>query len=157
MKGASVFSYFIKIKRHTIRQYLKNSIFCRVGWFSSILLLAFLFNFFLMYVASRIMHQDDFGILYVAITISNILFSGSSILNIFFTRQVTKAYHAYGTNAVNVLGRQIEYSLIRWGFLIATVVFMVFYGLGSHMGVKSATLMLLICIDVYIAYIADSA
>jgi hypothetical protein len=116
---------------------------------------AFAANLLLYYVAAELLSPEPFGLLYVAITISNVLYSGSFILNIFFTRHLTFIDNTASASAVYAARRPIMLLVVRYGALAALACILVLYGLGTKLGVQSWPIIILIVLDAYSAYVID--
>jgi hypothetical protein len=116
---------------------------------------AFATNLLLYYLAAQLLSSEAFGLFYVAITVSNVLYSGSFVLNIFFTRHLTSLINTTSVAAAYAARRPIRLVIIRYGALAAFACIVVLFGLGRELGVQSWSIIILIVLDAYIAYILD--
>lgn len=116
---------------------------------------AFLANLFVYYFATRILSAQNFGIFYVANTLSNVLFSGSTLLHITYTRHLVQVGQEHDHSSVIATMYKIQRSIAIWGTLISLILFISLLGIGQSIGVKSTLLVFLIIIDTYISYLAD--
>jgi hypothetical protein len=116
---------------------------------------AFAANLLLYYVAAKLLPAESFGLLYVAITISNVLYSGSFVLNLFFTRHLTFILNTASAAAVYVARRPIRRLVLRYGAAAALACILVLYGLGTQLGVQSWPIIILIVLDAFSAYVID--
>jgi hypothetical protein len=116
---------------------------------------AFAANLLLYYVAADLLAPEPFGLLYVAITISNVLYSGSFILNIFFTRHLTLIANTASASAAYAARRPIQSVVVRYGAAAAFACILVMYALGKELGVQSWPIIILIVLDAYSAYVID--
>ena len=76
---------------------------------------AFAINFALYYVAAALLPAEGFGLFYIAVTTANVLYSGSFVLNIFFTRYLVSVVHAAGESAAYAARGHIQSLVFRWG------------------------------------------
>jgi hypothetical protein len=116
---------------------------------------AFAANLLLYYVATELLAPEPFGLFYVAVTISNVLYSGSFVLNIFFTRHLTFVINTTSASAAYAARRPIQRLVVRYGALAALACILVLYGLGKQLGVQSWPIIVLIVLDAYSAYVID--
>jgi O-antigen/teichoic acid export membrane protein len=116
---------------------------------------AFAANLLLYYVAAEWLAPEPFGLLYVAITISNVLYSGSFVLNIFFTRHLTFIINATSASAVYAARRPIQRLVVGYGAFAALACILVLCAVGRKLGVQSWPIIILIVLDAYSAYIID--
>jgi O-antigen/teichoic acid export membrane protein len=116
---------------------------------------AFAVNLLLYYVAAELLAPEPFGLLYVAITISNVLYSGSFVLNIFFTRHLTFIVNTTSASAAYAARRPIQLLVARYGAFAALACVLILYGLGHELGVQSWPIIILIVLDAYAAYVID--
>jgi O-antigen/teichoic acid export membrane protein len=116
---------------------------------------AFAANMLVHYGAAALLEPDQFGVFYVAITISNVLSSGSLVLNMVFTRYLVSAELQGGTRATLVgLGR-LERVVVGWGALGAAATYVALWAFGHRVGMQSNLILLLVILDVYTAYFTD--
>lgn len=116
---------------------------------------AFAINFILYYVAAALLSPENFGLIYIAFTISNVLFSGSFVLNIFFTRYFISAIEIAGESAAYIARRRVRALIVRWGALAALACVLVLLGFGRWVGIKSWPIVILIVLDTYSSYVID--
>lgn len=115
---------------------------------------AFLANLLVYYFTARILPPENFGLFYVAVTIGNVAFSGSLVLNIFFTRYLSRFSESDLAGAIAAM-RKIQRVVAFWGSLTAAAVFVLLIGLAKLLGTQSPLLIALIVIDTYVSYLAD--
>jgi hypothetical protein len=116
---------------------------------------AFAANLLLYYLAAKLLTPEPFGLFYVAVTISNVLYAGSFVLNIFFTRHLTFIVNTVSASAAYAARRPIRTLVVRYGALAALVCILVLYGLGQKLGVQSWPIVILVVLDAYCAYVID--
>jgi O-antigen/teichoic acid export membrane protein len=116
---------------------------------------AFAANLLLYYLAAELLAPEPFGLLYVAVTISNVLYSGSFVLNIFFTRQLALLVNTASASAAYAARRPIRRLVLRYGALAALACILVLFGLGQKLGVQSWPIIILVVLDAYCAYVID--
>jgi hypothetical protein len=116
---------------------------------------AFAINFALYYAAAALLPAEGFGLFYIAVTTANVLYSGSFVLNIFFTRHLVSVVHAAGVSAAYTARGRIERLLLRWGALGAVACMVGLSLIGKWIGIQSLWIIILIVLDAYSAYIID--
>jgi len=116
---------------------------------------AFAVNLLLYYVAAELLAPEPFGLFYVAVTISNVLYSGSFVLNLFFTRHLTFIINAVSESAAYAARRPIRQLVLRYGALAALACILLLFGLGQKLGVQSWPIIILVVLDAYSAYVID--
>jgi O-antigen/teichoic acid export membrane protein len=116
---------------------------------------AFGANFLVQYFAAALFPVADFGVFYVANTVGNILFSGSLILNMYFTRHLVGVQQLAGESAAFAAMRRLERVVIIWGAVGSAVIFLAMFNVASRVGVQSWLVLLLIILDSYTAYVGD--
>jgi O-antigen/teichoic acid export membrane protein len=116
---------------------------------------AFAINFALYYAAAALLPAEGFGLFYIAITTANILYSGSFVLNIFFTRHLVSVFHAEGAGAAYAARGQIQKLVLRWGAPSAAFGILALSLIGEWIGIQSIAIVILIVLDAYSAYIID--
>jgi O-antigen/teichoic acid export membrane protein len=116
---------------------------------------AFAINLVLYYVAGTLLSPENFGLFYIAITTVNVLYSGSFVLNIFFTRYLVSVIQTAGEPAAHFARSRIVGLTIRWGALGALVCTLALAGFGKLIGIQSLAIVVLIVLDAYSSYIVD--
>jgi len=116
---------------------------------------AFAVNLVLYYIAAALLSPENFGIFYVAITTANVLYSGSFVLNIFFTRYLVSVINAAGESAALDARSRILFLVAQWGAVGALAVILILAAIGEWIGVRSWAIVVLIVLDAYSAYIID--
>ena len=116
---------------------------------------AFAINFVLYYVAAALLSAENFGVFYIAVTIANVLYSGSFVLNIFFTRYLVSVIHTAGEGAAYTARDRIQGVVLRWGVPGALAGTLALFAAGQWIGVRSWGLVVLIVLDAFSAYIID--
>jgi O-antigen/teichoic acid export membrane protein len=142
------------LKALAVKPY-RHSVVRRTAVLLAFLLPAFAANFLLQYGAAKLLSVDQFGVFYVANTIGNVLYSGSVILNTFFTRYLVSVELAGGREAAYGAVLRIERVVVLVGLAIAAVLFVGFALMANKIGVQSRIIVLLIILDAYTAYVAD--
>jgi O-antigen/teichoic acid export membrane protein len=115
---------------------------------------AFLANLLVYFFTARILTPENFGLFYVAITIGNVAYSGSLLLNIFFTRYLVEIGATHADDLVAAT-RSIQRVVGIWGAILSLAGFVLLTALSQSLGVQSILVVLLIVLDTYTAYLAD--
>jgi O-antigen/teichoic acid export membrane protein len=115
---------------------------------------AFLANLLVYYFTARILSAENFGLFYVAVTIGNVAFSGSLVLNIFFTRYLVQIGATEAGNTIAAT-RRIQRVVAFWGAIVSLAVVAMLAGLSRSFGAQSPLVVLLIVADTYASYLAD--
>jgi O-antigen/teichoic acid export membrane protein len=110
---------------------------------------AFLANLLVYYFTARILSPENFGLFYVAVTTGYVAFSGSLVLNIFFTRYLVQV------NGAVSAARRIQRVVGFWGALVSFAAFVLLVGAARFIGPQSPLIVLLLVIDTYLSYLAD--
>jgi O-antigen/teichoic acid export membrane protein len=116
---------------------------------------AFVLNFGLYYVAADLLTPENFGLFYVAITTSNVMYSASFVLSLFFIQYFAAAAKNTGTLAAFPAHRRILGLVARWGALGAIVCIAVLSVIGRWVGIQSWMIIILVVLDAYSAYLID--
>jgi O-antigen/teichoic acid export membrane protein len=141
--------------RARLVQPYRHSIVRRTGILLAFVLPAFAANFVVQYGAARLLSVDQFGVFYVANNIGNVLFSGSVVLNTFFTRYLVSLELSSGTGTAYLALLRIERVVVLYGAGCAAAIFVFLLLVASQIGVQSRIIVLLIVLDAYTAYVAD--
>jgi O-antigen/teichoic acid export membrane protein len=114
---------------------------------------AFLANLLVYYFTVRTLTAENFGLFYIASTITNVAFSGSLVLNIFFTRYLVQIR---STNAGDGIAatRRIQRVIGLSGAISSLVIFVVLMLLSKSLG-ATPLVALFIVVDTYASYLAD--
>jgi O-antigen/teichoic acid export membrane protein len=115
---------------------------------------AFLINLLVYYFTARILSAEAFGLFYVAVTLGNVAFSGSLVLNIFFTRFLVQV-EAKQTKALVAATHRIQRVMGLWGAAVAISAGLLLGPLSKSMNVQSPFIVLLVIADTYVAYLGD--
>lgn len=102
-----------KLKRLLTSGY-EGSVFRRAFLLLALVLPAFVANFLVLYISAEWLGAADFGVFYAANAIGNILFSGSLILNLAFTRYLSTLV-TQDRGALIAGGYKIQTSVLLWG------------------------------------------
>jgi O-antigen/teichoic acid export membrane protein len=132
-----------------------NSVLRRSVLLLSLMGPAFAINFALYYAAAALLPAEGFGLFYIAVTTANVLYSGSFVLNIFFTRHLVSVVHTDGPSEAYAVRARIQGMMLRWGALTAAAAMLVLSLLGKWIGIQSLAIVVLIVLDAYSAYIID--
>jgi len=116
---------------------------------------AFAINLVLYYVAASLLSPENFGLFYIAVTAANVLYSGSTVLNIFFTRYLVSVIQAAGDSAAYSARSRIQRLIVRVGVLPAGACILALFGFGKLVGVESPLIIVLIVLDAFTAYLVD--
>lgn len=116
---------------------------------------AFLLNLLVYYFTARILSAEDFGLFYVSVTFGNIAFSGSLVLNIFFTRFLVQIASQQPQDIVSAT-RRILRTMALWGCLISLGAMVLLIPLAAAgTGAHTPLIAILITADTYVAYLGD--
>jgi len=116
---------------------------------------AFAINLALYYVAARLLSANSFGLFYIAVTAGNVLYSGSTVINIFFTHYIVIAIQTSGKAAAYAAWKNIHYLIARWGVFGFPASILILFGIGKWIGVESWSIIVLIVLDAFTAYLID--
>ncbi len=133
----------------------ESSVFRRAFLLLALVVPAFVANFLVLYVCAQWLGAADFGVFYAANAIGNILFSGSLILNLAFTRYLSTLAAAQGPKGLIAGAYKIQSALLRWGSLVTAALIASGVLAGSRIGVRSAIVVVLVVLDAYTAYLGD--
>lgn len=151
MTGPSAYG---AIRRLALRGY-EASIIRRAMILCCFVLPAFGANLLVYYVGAALLSPESFGVFYVANTLGNVLFSGSLILNTLLTRYLVRVAAPGGESAARAAWLGLQRALAGRGLLVAAAAFTILLLLGRAVGIRSSTILLLVVLDIYAAYIAD--
>ena len=115
---------------------------------------AFIANLLVYYFTSRILSAEAFGLLYVAITIGNVAYSGSLVLNVFFTRYLVQIDTSHPADVVPAT-RRIQRTVALWGTMVSVAGFASLIAFSHLLPEQSTLLALLIVADTFASYLAD--
>ncbi|HZQ01774.1 MAG TPA: hypothetical protein VE999_12040 [Gemmataceae bacterium] len=142
------------LKRLLVTDY-ETSVFRRTLLLLALIIPAFAANFLVLYISAHWLGAAEFGVFYAANTISNILFSGSLILNLAFTRYLSGVLTAHGSSGLVAGTRKIQHTVLWWGGWTATGLALCGLIAGNQLGVRSAIVIVLIVLDAFTAYVGD--
>jgi O-antigen/teichoic acid export membrane protein len=145
---------FAYAKRRASSGY-QQSIIRRTIILSGLVLPGFAANFFVYFFTAALLPADQFGLFYVALTIGNVLYSGSNILNAFLTRHLVRVGETTGRDAIAPTALRLERHIMLIGAILSTVLFLSFLVATKQIGVQSPVIILLIVLDAYTAYVVD--
>jgi O-antigen/teichoic acid export membrane protein len=145
---------YMKLKSLMVARY-QNSVIRRSTILLGLVIPAFGANFFTYYFADKLLAPESFGLFYVATTVSNVLFSGSLILNLFVTRYLVSAVRTTGELSAFAAIRKMENTVIIWGTLCAAIIFLILLVIGKQIGTQSWFIIMLVVLDAFTAYIVD--
>ena len=145
-----------RLKRLLTERY-ETSVFRRTFLLLALIVPAFAANFFVLYVCAHWLGAAEFGVFYAANTIGNILFSGSLILNLAFTRYLSSVLAAQGAPGLLAGALKVQRTVMLWGGAIAATLIASGLVAGNRIGVRSAIVVVLIVLDAYTAYVGDVA
>ena len=141
--------------RNLVSRGYDNSVLRRSIILLSLMGPAFAINFALYYAAAAFLPPEGFGLFYIAVTTANVLYSGSFVLNIFFTRHLVSVVRSDGRSAAYAARGRIQGVVLRWGALAAVAVILVLSLVGKWIGIQSLAIVVLIVLDAFTAYIID--
>ncbi len=141
--------------KHKAGSDYQQSIVRRTIILSSLVLPGFAANFFVYFFTAQLLPADQFGLFYVALTIGNVLYSGSNILNAFLTRHLVRIGEAAGRDAIVPTTLRLERNIIFIGAIVSALLFLLFLAATKQLGVQSPIIILLIVLDAYTAYVTD--
>jgi hypothetical protein len=133
----------------------RRSVFRRTAVLLMLLVPAYGANLAVMYFAADLFSAGQFGLFYVANAAGNVLFSGSLILNMVFTRHLVAVLRSAGRGAAFGRMRQIERLVLGWGALAAAAICLAMLGVARQIGVHSDLIVLFIVLDAYTAYLGE--
>ena len=146
---------FLAYARQRAGSGYQQSIVRRTLILSSLVVPGFAANFFVYFFTAQLLPADQFGLFYVALTIGNVLFSGSNILNAFLTRHLVHVGETDGYGAIVPTTLLLERRIVIAGAAISAAVFLGFLAGSKQIGVQSPVIILLIVLDAYTAYVTD--
>jgi O-antigen/teichoic acid export membrane protein len=146
---------YIKRIRELLTSGYDQSIIRRTTILGALILPAFAANFLVYYFLEKLLSAERFGLFYVAVTIGNILYSGSNIFNVFFTRHLTQVERSTGELSIFPATLALERSVILYGALISAAALVVLILVANYIGLNSNLIIFLIVLDTYVAYVSD--
>ena len=145
---------FAELKGLIERPY-DESVFRRAVILLALVIPAFAANMLVHYGAAAFLAPDQFGIFFVANAMSNVLFSGSFVLNMVFTRYLVSVELQHSPKAIYFGLRRLELAVLTWGAIGAATCFALLSVVGQRVGAQSTAVIFLVVFDVYTAYVAD--
>lgn len=145
---------FVYAKRRASSGY-QQSVIRRTVILSSLVLPGFAANFFVYFFSAELLPADQFGLFYVALTIGNVLYSGSNILNAFLTRHLVRVGETTGRDTIAPTALRLERHIMFIGAILSSLLFLSFLVATKQIGVQSPIIILLIVLDAYAAYVTD--
>lgn len=118
---------------------------------------AMLFNLGLAYVATTLLSPDEFGIFYLAITITNVAFAPSVVLTLFYSRYFVVTAAKMGEQATLHVIRDYVKKVSLWAGLLSFVTLAGLLAFGELIGISAPKIIFLIVLTDYLAYIAETA
>lgn len=117
---------------------------------------AALFNLALLYLATSVLEAASFGIFYLAIIVSNVLFAPSVVLTVYYSRHFVQVAQAMGEDhAIASIGRYVV-KVARWSGLALIAQMVALLLLGKLVGVTAFSIIMLIVLIDYFAYLAET-
>ena len=132
-----------------------SSVVRRTLLFLVLIVPAFLANFLVYYFGTRLLPADQFGVFYVANTVSNVIFSAALIFNVFFSRLLVRVRQDSTELAAMQALRRLERAVVPIGGCVAVSAAIILVLIGGHLGISSRWIVILVVLDAYVAYIAD--
>ena len=132
-----------------------QSVVRRTLLFGAFLAPAFFATSAMFYGAARLLVPADFGILYLAHAIQNIVCAGSVILNIFLTRHYTLLNLSGGLGATAASARAVERMALYLGPVGALALMAAMAIGGRQIGAHSWILAFLVPLDIFGSYLCD--
>lgn len=141
--------------KHKARSDYDQSIVRRTTILCGLVLPGFAANFLVYFFSAKLLPADQFGLFYVALTLGNVLYSGSHILNAFLTRHLVNVGATIGANVIVPTTLRLERQIIMIGAIASALLFLAFLAATRQIGVQSPIIILLIILDGYTAYVTD--
>jgi O-antigen/teichoic acid export membrane protein len=116
---------------------------------------AFCANFLVLYVCADLLTPSQFGIFYAANAIGNILYSGSLVINLYFTRFLADIRTDRGAVSLSHGLFRIQSFVAGWGAVIGSALIVLGVIAGAKVGVQSGVIITLVVFDAYTAYVGD--
>jgi len=136
----------LRSKKHSVvRRSLRLSLFTFPG---------IILNLGLLYVATILLDRGSFGIFYLSITLVNILFAPSLIINLFYIRTFIEHLEKFGQAAATLAIKKIIGIVARWAVCVALLAFAPLFFFGERYGLHPWVSVLIVAI-VLSSYIAD--
>lgn len=118
---------------------------------------AMLLNLGLVYASSIMLASDQFGIFYLAITLTNIIFAPSVILTLFYSRFIVETSDLYGeTTTFHIIGKYVKF-VCFWSFVFSLVILGIALSVGYLHKITAIELIFIIILVDLLAYIAETA
>ena len=133
----------------------QQSVVRRTIFLCGLVLPGFAANFFVYFFTAQLLPADEFGLFYVALTVGNVLYSGSNILNAFLTRHLVRIGETAGRDAIAPTALRLELRVIFLGAILGALLFVLFLATSKEIGVHSPIIILLIVLDAYTCYVTD--
>lgn len=141
--------------RHLLTAQYESSVVRRTIVLLALVVPAFAANFLVLYVCAAWLSPFQFGIFYAANAIGNILYSGSLVLNLYFTRYLVSIQTTHGAAYLSTGVFGIQRFVVGWGAVIGAALVAIGVIAGHRLGVQSWLIVMLIVLDAYTAYIGD--
>lgn len=148
-------STILAYAKQRARSDYQQSIFRRTIVLCGLVLPGFAANFLVYFFSAKLLPPDQFGLFYVALTIGNILYSGSNILNAYLTRHLVNIGAAMGADIIAPTTLRLERHIGVLGAVASTLLFLALLVASNRVGVQSPIIILLIVLDTYTAYVSD--
>jgi O-antigen/teichoic acid export membrane protein len=141
--------------RRLVTARYETSVVRRTGVLLALVGPAFVANFLLLYACAGLLSASQFGVFYSANAVGNILFSGSLVLNLSFTRYLAELRAGHGIASTPRGLWRIERGLLGWGALISALLIASGLLVGGWVGVQSPLIVALVVLDAYTGYLGD--
>lgn len=141
--------------RHRVRADYQRSIIRRTIILTALVMPGFIANFLVYFFTARLLPPNQFGLLYVASVIGNVLYSGANVLNAFLTRHLARVGHMNGADAIVPTALYLERRIILVGAVASASLFTAMLIAAQQIGMQSPILILLIVLDAYTSYVTD--
>ena len=82
-------------------------------------------NFLVYFFSAKLLPANQFGLFYVALTVGNVLYSGSNILNAFLTRHLVNVGMTVGVDTIVPTTLRLERQIVFIGAIASTLLFLV--------------------------------
>ena len=106
----------------------QRSVVRRTIFLCGLVLPGFAANFFVYFFTAQLLPADEFGLFYVALTVGNVLYSGSNILNAFLTRHLVRIGETAGRDAIAPTALRLELRIIFLGAILSALLFVCVFG-----------------------------
>lgn len=112
-------------------------------------------NFLTYYIVVRLLPAESFGLFYVGNTVENVLFTGSFILNLFFTRYLVSVFESKGPAVAVAALRRVERLVLAWGAAGAAGTCLLLPLGAKTLAAHAPLVAIMVVVETYTSYVAD--